>query len=235
MKRLILTTVAIGFMAGSVAMAMPYIPSSGTISGVQNGSSYSDGGQFTATVGSVQFQTFCIEVQNEFAPGESYGYNLGQTTHNDPSGASPLKLGTAWLFNAWNSGAFGGTHVNGQYNLTSAVAGELQAALWYFQSQNAAAENSAFATYGYGAPSGDAITQDALTALGGSQVLGTGAYAASAGAYGVSVIEQYNLGLIPGDTTTGQDWLYQAPDGGMTVALLGGALVGLQALRRKLA
>ena len=185
------------------------------------------------------FQTFCIEVQNEFNPGESYGYNLGQTTHDDPSGASPLKLGTAWLFNAWNSGGFGGTRVNGQYNLSSAAAGELQAALWYFQSQNASAENSAFATYGYGTPGNganeDAFTQDALTALGGSQVLKTGAYAASGGAYGMSVIEEYNLGLIPGDTTTGQDWLYQAPDGGMTVALLGGALVGLQVLRRKLA
>jgi len=217
-------------LSASVAFA---IPSSGTIQGVQNGSSYSDGGQFTAWVNgdlSTSFQTFCIEIFNEFSPGSSYVYTLGQTTHNNPAGASPLKLGTAWLFNQFENGAFGGVNVGGQYFLTPTQAGQLQAALWYFQSQGSN-PNGQFGnpvqTWNNGLPTvlspagqGDIYTDMALAALGSS----ANAFTASAGAYGVSVIEEVN----------GQDWLTRVPDGGLTVMLLGIALSSLSLVSRKI-
>jgi len=218
MKKQFFTAVLMGMMSASVALA---IPTSGTIQGVQNTSSYSDGGQFTAWVNgelSTSFQTFCVEIFNEFSPGSSYFYTLGQTTHNNPPGASPLTLGTAWLFSQYASGAFGGTDIGGQYFLTPAKSGELQAALWYFQSQGAN-PNGAFNVWGNGLPTFDSYTDMALAALGGN----ANAFTPSAGAYGVSVIEEVN----------GQDWL-EVPDGGLTVMLLGMALGSLTLVSRKI-
>ncbi len=54
---------------------------------------------------------------------------------------------------------------------------------------------------------------------------------ASAGMYGVYVLNNYSNAAR---TAVAQDFLYRVPDGGTTLALLGGALMGLGLLRRKL-
>lgn len=218
MRKLILATILSGSMGASVALA---IPSSGVISAVQTGgaATYGVGGQFTATVaGYPSFQTWCLEINNSFAGGYDYNYTLGQATHDNPPGSSPLKLGTAWLVAQWNDGAFG----------SSLVVGEFQAALWYFQNQNFGT-GLGFGTWGNGAPSLDIYTALAISALGGS----LNAFSASNGAYGIQVIETSQIvgNSYPPDTG-GQDWVY-VPDGGTTIMLLGLGLTGLALCSRR--
>ena len=186
------------------------------------GRSYSDGGEFTARLNgnpATDFQTFCIEVFNTFSPGATYTYTTGQTTHNNPPGASPLTMGTAWLVRQWWDGslAYDGTKQDD--------VGALQAALWYFQSQpyNNASQN--FSAWGMPTSSSGSwdtslnkYIQAADTALG-SDAAG---FAASAGAYGVFVYQVEN----------GQDFV-GVPDGGTTVALLGIGLTSLGFLSRR--
>lgn len=212
MKRFLITViVTTAVMPGFVALA---IPSSGTIQTYQYGApqGYADGGEFYCYIdgdtSTVALNTWCIEINNTFVPGDVYNYTLGQTTHGDPSiggPSSPLQLGTAWLFAQWNAGAFG--NVN---------AGEFQAALWYFQNQGP--QPSAYAAWNNGDPNADVYTADAIAALGSA------ASSDSNGAYGVDVLEMEN----------GQDFLATAPDGGTTVMLLGAGLSVIGLLRRKL-
>ncbi len=198
------------------AFALPYIPPSGTISAIQTpGMHVADGGEFTATVnGTISFQTWCIELNNTFSTTETYSYTLGQTTHNNPAGASPLKLATAWLFTQWSEGNFASG-----FNI-----GEFQAALWNFQLQGTLP--SAFSAWDVTAGGSNIYVNDAITALGAGNVEN-----ASKGAYGVQVIE---LSPLPGDVFGGQDWLY-IPDGGTTVVLLGIGLMGLVLVSRRFA
>ena len=207
MKKLTLATLLAGVMATSVAMA---IPNSGTIVAYQSGGGLSagNGGEFTAYVdgSSAGFQTWCIELNNEFSPGTTYNYTLGQTTHDNPAGASPLKLGTAWLVNQWCDGA---------YSSTLNVA-EFQAALWYFQLQGTL--SGVFAPYDVTAGGSNIYVAAALAALPGM----TGN--ASADAYGIQVIQVEN----------GQDWV-TTPDGGTTILLLGIGLVGVGLVSRRFA
>jgi hypothetical protein len=226
MRKLILATALTGFMGASVALA---IPASGTITVGGSPLEYSDGGQFTATVsGFPSFQTYCIEINHEFSLGGTYAYTLGQTTHGaPPATASPvLNLGTAWLFSQFTSGNLGIS--------TPLLAGELQAALWYFQGQGAG--NSDYNAWVGGTPGNDQFTDDALTALGGNVILGTGAYSPSAGAYGVQIIQSSTITANGALGDPAQDWLYvPVPDGGATVMLLGIGLVGMVLVSRRFA
>ncbi len=227
MKKYLVLSALVGLMGVATAMA---IPTSGTITAWQGAASYSDGGEFTAQVTGDPntFQTFCIEIFNTFSPGTGYSYVLQQDTHGTPSDAqppaSPLKLGTAWLFNQFVTGGL----ADDGYNHTPEAAGELQAALWYFQSQGRN-PNGAFDKWGNGTPGPgygfDSYTALAIQALGGVD----NAFAPSAGEYGVAVIH------LDG----GQDWLANVPggnvpDGGLTITLLGMALAGLGIARQKI-
>ena len=227
MKRLILTTALAGSLTGSVALA---IPSSGTIVVSDNSDTYSDGGQFTAVVDNdptTAFPTLCIETDNNFQPGATYTYTLGQATHNNPLGSSPLKLGTAYLFYEFATGQLAGeTETAGQWYLPSADVGAVQAALWYFQGQ-LFNNNNAYTQWGNGAPASDPYTLATINALAALSEVATNANSGP-GAYGVDVIESSG-------PYGGQDWLAlgSVPDGGSTVMLLGAALSGIGLLRKK--
>jgi hypothetical protein len=224
MKKLILATVLTGLMGVSVALA---IPSSGVITVGSSPLEYSDGGQFTATVsGFPSFQTYCIEIQHEFSLGGTYNYTLGQTTHGAPpsTAAANLNLGTAWLFSRFTTGLISIT--------TTLQAGEFQAALWYFQGQGAG--NSDYNAWVGGTPTHDIYTDAAIGALGGNTTTMTGgAYDASAGAYGVQIIQSSSTDAN-GVVTPAQDWLV-CPDGGATVMLLGIGLMSLVLVSRRFA
>jgi hypothetical protein len=234
MKKLILATVLTGLMGVSVALA---IPSSGTITVAGSPLEYSDGGQFTATVsGYPSFQTYCIEINHEFSLGGTYNYTLGQATHGiPPAGAAPfLNLGTAWLYSQFEANALGILNIT-----TTVQAGELQAALWYFQGQGVNA-NGAFSGLGFGdgLPGANAYTDAAIAALGGGALGLANAITASGGAYGVDIIQSSSTGAN-GVVTPAQDWLYESvpsvPDGGATVMLLGIGLMSLVLVSRRFA
>src|ERR1022692_2568385 len=109
MKKLTLVTLLAGLVATSVALADPIIPTSGTIVGNFQvpGESGGDGGLFNVTVnGSISFNTFCIELNNEFSYGVTYNYTLGQSTHGAPPADALLHLGTAWLYSQFEMGTF---------------------------------------------------------------------------------------------------------------------------------
>jgi len=235
MKKTLMTAVLAGTTAGSVALANN-IPSSGTLTAsLTPGYQYDNGGQFTVEVDNNpnwQFQTYCIEIQNEFSPGSTYSYTLGQSTHDypPPNAVANLTLGAAFLFSQFATGQLAGeTAVTGGYalpnNSTGAqTVGALQAALWYFEGQGN--DDANFNQWNNGSPTGvsnGGATGDFYTDWVLS-ILGPSAYNPSNGKYGVDVVQVPN----------GQDWLIDpVPDGGMTASLLGGALVGLGVWRRK--
>lgn len=218
MKRYLKILVFAGMMTGSVALAIS-IPSSGSMVGEPGAYQYGDGGEFLVTVDgnpNLQFTTFCIELNNEFAYGDGETYTLGQTDHNNPPGSSPLKLGTAYLFSLFaNGGLTGSLTIN-----SSIKAGELQQALWDFQTQGFHFTGPGFDE------SSNPYYQLAVNNLGSANVLN-----ASGGAYGIEVVQATDP--IYG----GQDWLVDpppVPDGGATVLLLGTVFSGIVLLRKKL-
>lgn len=173
---------------------------------------YGVGGEFLATVadGPVAgtFETWCVQTTVEFSPGGTYSYDLVQT---DTQGHN-LALGTAWLYNQF---------LNGGLTVASPTDAELfQSAIWWLQGKQT---ESGFLDGGAGNKYYD-LASTTLAALGEDLT------SASNGAYGVSIMQMY----IPNTTTPAQAQLARIPDGGTTVLLLGVALMGIAAFRRRL-
>ena len=226
MKKLSLLGVLLAVAIAPAALAA-------TITGTQTvGAHYLDGGEITAMTtppvllglaapsGPPAFQTFCIESQVLFNNGATYNYSLTQTDHS----SNPLTKGAAYLFAQFSAGTLAGyDYTIGTGRIESA--GGLQAALWTLQGQTIPA--------GFLSDPTVLANMTADLALANS---GTGGHQSdpSAGAFGVSIL---SLSTVTG--APAQDWLAIAqvtvPDGGTTIALLGFALVGVEALRRKLA
>lgn len=160
------------------------------------------------------FQTFCIQ-------GTEYIYPYSSTYYAELNakamyGDDPVSVGTGWLYSQFATGNWqdGLTYNYGANRSTSADL--LQKALWWLEGEEGLSYD---ASNPYMA---------AVVAEFGSQ---TAAKADGGWNYGV-----YALNLWTNSDQTGpiQDQLfYQVPDGGTTLMLLGGALVGLGALRRK--
>lgn len=227
MRKAYVLSTLLGFALASSAMA-------NTIVAYETpDASYGGGGEFTAfanpaavlglpytggttfgTQTGVGYQTFCIESGISFTPGQTYNYSLSQFDHNNV----PLTKGTAWLFSQFSSGKLANyDYVFGAGRV--ATAGQLQAAIWYFQGQPTPGG------FGYSGGPGNIFTDEANAAL---TALGQHAFDASGGEFGVSI-----LSLFDGAGNPAQDML-SAPDGGVTLLLLGGVLSGLALIRRKL-
>jgi hypothetical protein len=167
------------------------------------------------------FETFCMETGVEFSPGTSYYYTLGNVTQPNPGVAQEgsglaLSQGTAYLYYQFGKGLLG------DFDYTPGAGRQaddnlLQAAIWALQGGQSYG--------GYPTPiTSNKFYIDAVNALGGSVL---DPYAGS----DVAVLQVWSN---PDDTGPAQNQLVLVPDGGLTVALLGGALIGLQVLRRKL-
>lgn len=145
------------------------------------------------------FQTFCIEVAEEFTPGTAYNvtlndkalYNGGQF----PSG-DPITLGTAWLYSQFAAGTLSGydyTYGSGR----TVSAGDLQQTIWYLQGEVPGLVS--------GGADGTAFYNAASSALGGT------INNAANGAYGVVAL---NLWVPDEDGANGaaaQDQLMVVP------------------------
>ena len=186
--------------------------------------------QETKNVGNVDpsFQTFCIET-GETADSPSYfvvnsGAVLGGAGGTGTFDA--LSKGSAWLYSQFALGILnvaGGDYFSAALPARSTEAGRFQTAIWALEGEVAAPAAGANAYY------------DAA-------LLNGGAADAPAGYLGVYVLNNFDTAaqrnaFVSTGATAGlrQDFLdYVVPDGGATLMLLGGALMGLGALRRKL-
>jgi hypothetical protein len=173
------------------------------------------------------FQTFCIEGNEYIYPYpavyeaglSTYAIQGGQSGQEPPdSGQDPVSVGTRWLYSQfattrWDSSR-GLSYDYGSNRSTSADA--LQRAFWWLEGEEGVVYNDSN------------IYMAAVVARFGSDV---NAMASEGEQFGVYAL---NIWTINGGVRTdAQTQLFYVPDGGMTLMLLGGALVGLGALRRK--
>ena len=189
------------------------------------GAHFSAGGELTAkttppailgpqTQGPGTFQTFCLEPLVDLQTELNYAYTIGQTDHTGKT----LKLGTAWLFDMFDTGSLMG------YAHNTTQAGLLQGAIWFFQGYPPVPSTDAA---GYNVSASNPYVVQAVGALGSKA--GNDAN----GAFGAVVLQLIHTS----DGSFGQDvlGLIPVPDGGPTIALLGLALVGFEGIRRRLA
>lgn len=238
----------------SVGIGAPAVQAN-TVVLTQGSYSYSDGGEFTATTSPTQaigayssytstatsFQTFCVQVGTEFAPGNTYDYTLSLTSlggggyPGHPVGVGnpysyPLAEGTAWLYSQFAMGTLGGYDFSNSLGQRYTDAGTLQAAIWALQGNQT--------NPGMGYPSG--ITDnyyyaEALAALGAN--IDTAATLSDN--YGVEIMNltsggtdndyQNQLVMLPTSNTI------HTPDSATTLLLLTMGLAGLGIYSRKLA
>ena len=220
--------------------------------------SYSDvygGGEFTALGTGLStasysssalmnggFETFCQAYSEEFVPGQTYSYTLGNSILSDTKGGAsiPLSLGTAYLYSQFAQGILTGYDYNlsgagGDFSSRQAAATALQIALWWAEGENVGGAHN------QGAPNGSGTL--GASGYNASNVFEnmivtkfglTGALAASNGADGVQLLILTNDNPHDGSTPYAQPQLYYSnvPDGGTTALLLGAALIGLAAVGR---
>jgi VPDSG-CTERM motif len=166
------------------------------------------GGEFIlATTDIGTFNSFCMEEDEYITVGGTYFYNTSnivQLGGNNTDAGDPISRGTAWLFSQFAAGTLTG------YGHTAADQTSLQDAFWMLEDE--IAWNAA----------------NPWIVLAQNAIDGT-LKADANGAYGV-----YAMNLWANSDFTGaQQSMLGVPDGGATLMLLGGALMGLGALRRK--
>jgi hypothetical protein len=172
------------------------------------------------------FQSFCIEYQEHISYNGTYNLELVNPAAVEggvPGGQDTLSQGTGWLYSQFADGSLTGYFIGNRRN----NAGLLQNAFWTLEEE-----------------SGFSYTQGAnlfLDAVAGAFMTGTDSYYdgfAKAQADGADDYGVFALNLKTFGGGLAQDQLYYkekktVPDGGMTVALLGVAMAGLAALRRR--
>ncbi|MBK9991830.1 MAG: VPDSG-CTERM sorting domain-containing protein [Verrucomicrobia bacterium] len=167
-----------------------------------------------AKIGTNSFLTFCIEYNEYFTSGSTLNYVLnngsvnggvsGQTAKNYDG----ISNGTAYLYSLFAQGNLAGV-AGFAYNTSSHGYGYLQNAIWNLE--------------------GEIKSSNSLSNWVKSNVANWNAD--SNGSYGVQAL---NLTNVKGGGKA-QDQLYyhNVPEQGLTVALLGLALVGIAGFRRK--
>jgi hypothetical protein len=162
------------------------------------------------------FQTFCIE-GNEYIYGYPTIYSAKVDTYAENGGMGGqteankdyVSVGTGWLYSQFAQGTLAGYGAVGRL----ASAGALQNALWWLEGEELIVNDGT-----------NLYINAVVTQFGGE----AGAKANGAEQYGVYALNIWT------DSGKGQTQLFYAvPDGGATLMLLGGALMGLGALRRK--
>jgi hypothetical protein len=189
-------------LAGMIAATNVYASFDGTVVLSQGANSFSDGGEFTAvTTGLGTFQTFCIELNQEFGPGNTYQYNenTGAVTGDGGVDATDLKtglpmdnisIGTAWLYSQFR----GGTLPNYFNSYRQQNAGALQDSIWYLENEITLSQlQNGF--NGASASAAEAFVANAATQTGTTWNSNTGlgtVFNDSKGAYGVIALNLFN-------------------------------------------
>jgi hypothetical protein len=159
------------------------------------------------------FLTYCIEYSEHFAPGGTYNYMVnGGAVNGGVSGQTSLNYdgvsnGTAFLYSQFAQGNLAGI-AGFAYDTSATGYGFLQNAIWHLE--------------------GEIASSNALADYAKANVANWNAD--SNGSYGVSAL---NLTYLGGARAQDQLYYHKIPDQGLTVALLGLALVGVAGFRRK--
>jgi hypothetical protein len=242
---------AIVGMAATLLAPSLYATFDGTITLSQGPYSYGNGGEFTAALttslpnilGAPTFQTFCIEYNEEFGPGNIYSFNEntgavagGAGAHaTDPrTGLSMdnISIGTAWLYSQFRANTLANYLTgNRQQN-----AGNLQDAIWYLEGETTTlAFNGADGTYCYGLAkqyAGAGSLSDAQVAADSGGAYGVIALNLFDGAYSTPVTvngKTYNLNqdqlaidpsFVPEPSTIMAGFLMLLPFGASTLRIL---------------
>jgi hypothetical protein len=181
---------------------------------------------------SPSFQTFCIEGSEYIYRNTTYDAALNSKAMyggNYPDG-DPISQGTGWLYSQFARASWDATY-NLSYNYganRSSSADALQKAIWWLEGEEGIGYNSgniymAAVVAKFGSACGGDLTCAQDKAKSGK-----------ASDYGVYAINMWAEGHFGEKDYRRQDGLFfSVPDGGTTLVLLGGALMGLGALRRK--
>jgi len=187
----------------------------GVIDGPMTNSSYSG----AAKIGSTGFLTYCIEYNEEFYPSNwnpSYVYNYALSNGAKNGGVSGqtsanydgVSNATAYLYSQFAQGNLAG--VGGfSYDTSASGYGYLQQAIWFLEGEGGTDNNLAKAAKNHEGANWNSDNN---------------------GAYGVQAI---NMTYLNGAVSQDQLYYHSVPEQGLTVALVGFALLGLVSFRRK--
>lgn len=174
------------------------------------------------------FQTFCIESTSPpeyIYTNTTYDAVMNTKAINGGVGpvGDPLSQGTGWLYSQFAQGTLTGYDYANSTVGRHVSADQLQKAIWWLEGDVATYDSTNTFMLAVVTKFG---TQGAAKA-DGTYVNGMGNY----GVYAINLWEKDYAGQTGHER---QDQLYyHVPDGGATLMLLGGALIGLGALRRK--
>jgi len=168
--------------------------------------------------GQVGFQSFCLEYHEGLSgqPFDAYLNTKAVYGGVGPAG-DPISIGTALLYKWFATGTLPG------YNYTpglgrEASAKELQEAIWWLEDEITLSNPLA----------------NTFLALLGDPWAAKADYDPNTAGFTVRVLNMYVGGSDPNDPNNKrQDILVYLPDGGMTLILMGGGLLGLALIRRK--
>ena len=164
--------------------------------------------------GASGFQTFCLEVAEHFTSPADVVLNDKAIYGGVGPAGDPLSVGAAWLYALFATGSLPGYDYDDTGVGRKASALALQKAIWYLEDEISAPAEGAW------------FVAQAVATFGGDLA---NAKADNNWQYNVAVLNMYE----PGTGNLKQDMLVYLPDGGMTLVLLGGGLLGLAAIRRK--
>jgi hypothetical protein len=175
-------------VAGVLCATNLYASFDGTVTLNSSAYSWGNGGEFTAvTSGLGTFQTFCIEYNEEFGPGNTYQYNQNSGAVAGGAGVDAIdshtglamdniSIGTAYLYSQFRNGGLG--------TLTASQAGQLQNAIWYLENEITFAQLSTM--------NGVDGTSYYTLAKTGTSTTDTTVFNDSLGAYGVIAMNLFN-------------------------------------------
>ena len=146
------------------------------------------------------FATFCVEESETFVPGTKYDFTKSPNAiyGGNPPGGDPISLGTAWLYSQFALGTLGGYFdASRQTN-----AGLLQQTIWFLEGETLTNPGGKFI---------DAV-EDKFGSVENASLDANGAY-------GVVVLNLWDLGYANNTAHRVQDQLFYVPEPGILILL----------------